>query len=249
VWQALVAALLIGAAVQTLIPRTWLLRVLNRRGLVAGAVVGGLASTPSMMCTCCTAPVAATLRRSGVPTAPAVAYWLGNPLLNPAVVVFLLFVAPWQWTVTRLVVGGVVVVAGSLVARLLDGKTRRESAMPGRPELQTGVQVVGVPRTVAGDGEPVGASWLVQAPVRYGKALLRLVLTLVPEYLVVVLLLGAFRGWLFPIEHDAVSAGALVVVLAAVVGTLVVIPTAAEIPTLQGWRWLVCRWGPSVLCW
>lgn len=47
VWQALVAALLIGAAVQTLIPRTWLLRVLNRRGLVAGAVVGGLASTPS----------------------------------------------------------------------------------------------------------------------------------------------------------------------------------------------------------
>jgi hypothetical protein len=38
------------------------------------------------------------------PTAPAVAYWLGNPLLNPAVVVFLLFVAPWQWTVTRLVV-------------------------------------------------------------------------------------------------------------------------------------------------
>jgi len=47
VWQALVAALLIGAAVQTVIPRTWLLRVLNRRGLVAGAVVGGLASTPS----------------------------------------------------------------------------------------------------------------------------------------------------------------------------------------------------------
>jgi len=234
VWQALVAALLIGAAVQTLIPRTWLLRVLNRRGLVAGAVVGGLASTPSMMCTCCTAPVAATLRRSGVPTAPAVAYWLGNPLLNPAVVVFLLFVAPWQWTVTRLVVGGVVVVAGSLVARLVDGKTHRESAMPGRPELQAGVQVVGVPRTVAGDSEPVGASWLVQAPVRYGKGLLRLVLTLVPEYLVVVLLLGAFRGWLFPIGHDAVSAGALVVVLAAVVGTLVVIPTAAEIPILQG---------------
>lgn len=133
---------------------------------------------------------------------------VGQSAAQPRGVVFLLFVAPWQWTVTRLVVGGVVVVAGSaLVARLVDGKTRRESAMPGRPELQAGVQVVGVPRTVAGDGEPVGASWLVQGPVRYGKALLRLVLTLVPEYLVVVLVLGAFRGWLFPIGHDAVSAG------------------------------------------
>jgi hypothetical protein len=38
-----------------------------------------------------------------------VAYWLGNPLLNPAELVFLALVAPWPWTVTRLVVA---VVAG-----------------------------------------------------------------------------------------------------------------------------------------
>jgi hypothetical protein len=34
----------------------------------------------------------------------------GNPLLNPAVLVFLCFVVPWQWTVTRAAVGVAVVV-------------------------------------------------------------------------------------------------------------------------------------------
>jgi hypothetical protein len=37
VWKALVAALLISAALQSLVPRTWLLRLLNRRGRVASA--------------------------------------------------------------------------------------------------------------------------------------------------------------------------------------------------------------------
>lgn len=58
-------------------------------------------------------------------------------------------------------------------------------------------------------------------------------IVLVPEYLVVVLLIGAFRGWLFPIGAT-LGSGVMVVLLAAVVGTLLVIPTAAEIPILQG---------------
>lgn len=66
-----------------------------------------------MMCTCCTAPVASALRRRGARTAGVVAYWLGNPLLNPAVLVFLALVAPWQWVATRLVVGVLLVVGGA----------------------------------------------------------------------------------------------------------------------------------------
>jgi hypothetical protein len=209
VWKALVAALLIGAALQALLPRAWLLRVMAGRGRVSGAVVGGLVSTPSMMCACCAAPVAATLRRTGVPTSAAVAYWLGNPLLNPAVLVFLLFVAPWEWTATRVVMGVAVVVGGAaLVARLTDDRRTVD---------------VGVPEPVD-TGRP--------APVRYVRALGRLAVTVVPEYLVVVALIGAFRGWLFPL--DAIGTGVLVVLVAAVVGTLLVIPTAGEIPILQG---------------
>ena len=221
VWKALVAALLISAALQSLVPRRWLLGVLNRRGRVASAVAGGLCSTPSMMCTCCTAPVAVTLRRSGVSTPAALAYWLGNPLLNPAVLVFLLFVAPWQWTVTRLVVGLLVVVGGAaLVARVTDdgrGTARADTAQP----------------TGEDEPEPAATGWCGSAPARFGRALLRLSIVLVPEYVLVVMLIGAFRGWLFPLGAT-MSSGLLVVVIAAVVGTLLVIPTAGEIPILQG---------------
>lgn len=57
-------------------------------------------------------------------------------------------------------------------------------------------------------------------------------MVLVPEYLVVVLLIGAFRGWLLPV--GAQGAGLVAVLVAAVIGTLLVIPTAGEIPILQG---------------
>ncbi len=94
IWQALLVALLISASVQAMLPRSWLPRVLNRRRVISSALAGGVASMPTMMCTCCAAPVAVTLRRNGVTRVAAIAYWLGNPLLNPAVLVFLLFVAP-----------------------------------------------------------------------------------------------------------------------------------------------------------
>ncbi|WP_082964221.1 permease [Mycobacterium sp. E796] len=210
IWQALVVALLISASVQAFIPRSWLPRVLNRRRLVSTAVAGGLAGMPSMMCTCCAAPVAVTLRRNGVSRVAAIAYWLGNPVLNPAVLVFLVFVAPWQWALTRLVVGIAAVVGVATVVGLV---TRSRRVAP--PETPV----------------PAQQPW---APARsFAGALLRLCLVLLPEYAVLVLALGAFRGWLLSLTRLQ-QGGLLVVVLAAVVGTLIVIPTAGEIPILQG---------------
>lgn len=216
IWKALVAALLISAAVQAFIPRALLLRLMNRRGVLRSAAVGGLLSTPTMMCTCCTAPVAATLRRDGVATAAVVAYWLGNPLLNPTVLVFLAFVAPWQWTLTRIAVGALVVVGGSaLIARLT---SRREASAPQITEPQ----------------QPADGDWFARAPERFLRTVVRLALTLVPEYLAIVLAVGACRGWLFPLGGSRPGTGVAVLVVAAVVGTLLVIPTAGEIPILQG---------------
>ncbi|BCI51174.1 hypothetical protein NIIDNTM18_04520 [Mycolicibacterium litorale] len=215
IWPALVVALLLSACVQALVPRTWLSRLLNRRRAVATALAGGAASMPSMMCTCCAAPVAVTLRRSGVTRAAAVAYWLGNPLLNPAVLVFLLFVAPWQWTVTRLAVGVAAVVGTAVVVGVL---TRRDDRRELPSALTGGLDD-------AAPGEP--------APRRFVTALLRLCLVLLPEYLVIVLLIGAGRGWLLSLIEPA-NRGLLVVVVAAVLGTLLVIPTAGEIPILHG---------------
>lgn len=60
IWPALVTALMISACVQALVPGAWLPRMLNRRRLFSSALAGGVASMPSMMCACCSAPVAVT---------------------------------------------------------------------------------------------------------------------------------------------------------------------------------------------
>jgi uncharacterized membrane protein YraQ (UPF0718 family) len=221
VWKALLAALLIAAALQSLVPRDWLVGMLSRRRDASSATAGGLASMPSMMCTCCSAPVAVALRRCGAPTAAVLAYWMGNPLLNPAVLVFLALVAPWQWVATRAAIGVLLVVGGAtFIARFARGRTLDPDA---------------VPLPAASAGPPVADFSLAAAPARFARALLKLAAVLVPEYFAVVLLVGAFGGWLFPLAGGSGSLGEPLAVGAAVtLGTLFVVPTAGEIPLLQG---------------
>jgi hypothetical protein len=177
--------------------------------------VGGLLATPSMMCSCCAAPVASALRRSGAPTAGVVAYWLGNPLLNPAVVVFLALVAPWEWVATRLAVGLLLVVGGAaLVARLAGDRVDAAA--------------------VAAVSEVTAAAPEGSAARRFATTLARTSLVVVPEYLLVVLVVGSFSGWLFPLGESAASWGVLAALAAVLLGTLLVIPTAGEIPLAQG---------------
>lgn len=214
VWKGFLVALLVAAGVQTLVPRHWLLRMLRERGRARGSLAGGIASLPSLLCTCCTAPIAVTLRREGAPTSAVLAYWVGNPVLNPAVLAFLAVVAPWQWVVTRIVIGLLLVFgATAIVARFTDrGPTAFQAPEPA----------------------PVPAYDLRTLPVDYLRTLARLAVSLIPIYIAVVFLLGLFRGWLFPLDAGAVHWVVLSVVGAAVLGTLVVIPTAGEIPILQG---------------
>jgi uncharacterized membrane protein YraQ (UPF0718 family) len=203
IWKALVVALVVAAAVDALVPRRRLVAVLSRRGRFGGSVAGGLLSIPCMMCTCCTAPIAGTLRRSGAPTSSVLAYWLGNPTLNPAVLAFLAIVAPWQWFATRLIVGILLVFGVTVV---VDRVTRNDDTPP--------------PTVVPSDETDES---LRTAPRRFAATLGRLSLTLVPEYAVVVFAVGVFQGWLFPLDAHALHWGILAVVLAAVLGTLVVI--------------------------
>ena len=160
-----------------------------------------------MMCSCCTAPVAVGLRRSGVSTGAALAYWVGNPLLNPAVLVFLAIVLPWELLATRLAVGVLVVVgASALIGRVLGGAP------------------VDVP-TVAQPS--VG-----ELPARYVRSLARFVLVLVPEYLALVFLMGFLSPWLSGFDSLEAGLGVAAVLVAAAVGALLVIPTGGEIPVV-----------------
>lgn len=214
VWKAALVGLLVGAAVDALLPKAWLLGLLDRRSSLGRSAAGGVASLPSLMCTCCTAPVAVGLRRAGASVESAVSYWLGNPVLNPAVLVFLFLVGPWQLGVVRIVVGvPLVFFAVPLVVRLVG---RDRAAAP-----------AGLARELPEDADSVR-----ELPGRYLRSLGRLAAVIVPEYLVVVLLVGLVSGWLADFAGFDHRLGLLAVVVSAVVGTLLVIPTAGEIPVV-----------------
>lgn len=216
IWLALIVGLAIASAVEAFLPKRWLLGLMGRKAGFGSSVVGGLLAVPCMMCTCCGAPIVATLKREGVPVSGSLAFWVGNPTLNPAVVAFLILVAPWQWVLTRIVVG-VLLVFG--VTAIVAHSTRTDSAS----------ESLSLPSGFSGDDFSLG-----EAPRRFARALVRMCLTLLPEYLVVVVLLGLFRGWLFPFGSATDHWGIWAVLLAVAVGTMMVIPTAGEIPILLG---------------
>lgn len=211
IWIALVVGLVVGAGVQTLLPRRWLLRVLGRAGW-GGSGLAVAAAVPSMMCTCCSAPIAVSMKRNEVSTGAVFGYWLGNPVLNPATIVFMGFVLGWNWALLRIAVGLVLVAGGVYLGQRL-GRDR-------------------VPDAVQAD---ITAVTEEEAPSlgRFLRVLGRLVVGLLPEYIIIVGILGAARAWLFPAMSPAVGHSVLLFVGLAVAGTLFVIPTAGEIPLVQ----------------
>ncbi|GAA1508668.1 permease [Brevibacterium permense] len=209
VWKALLVALLVAAAIDALVPRDWLLKLLNRRSHTGQSLVGAALSMPSMMCTCCAAPVAAGLRDSGVRRSAALAYWVGNPLLNPAVIIFLALVLPWQYMAVRIVFALLVAVgAAALIGRWVNG-----------------------PAEAAPEPAPASAS-LLSLPMRYLRSLARFALILVPEHLALVFVIGLIAPWLTGVFGLEAQLGAGAVLIVAVVATLLVIPTGGEIPII-----------------
>ena len=212
VWKALVAGLVVAAAVQVLLPRSWLRCALGSPEARSGGLRGSLIGVLTLMCSCCAAPVAVALRRARAGLPASVGFWLGNPALNPVVVVLFLAVLPWQWAALRLVAGVLVVGVGIALARLEE----RTGADQGQ------VDAVSAPAEVGGS--------LV---VAYGRTLGGLAVRLLPEFLAVAFLLGTFRSELFPLGDT--SGGTLVLVLALVVaGLLLPVPTGGEVAVVAG---------------
>ena len=213
IWKAAVLAVILGSLIQVLIPRDWLLRLFGKAGL-GSTLRGGLFALPGMMCTCCAAPVAAGMRRQKVSVGAALAFWIANPVLNPATLVFMGFVLGWGFSVLRLVAGIVLVVGVSLIAQRIS-----------RPESIPDAALDAVSEASQIDQQNFFSRW--------GQTLWQLFWNTIPVYLLAVLLLGAARVWLFPHVDGAMSDNLMWLVPLAIIGTLFVIPTAAEIPIVQ----------------
>ena len=185
IWKAAVLAVILGSLLQVLIPRDWLLRLFGRAGL-GSTLRGGLFALPGMMCSCCAAPVAAGMRRQQVSVGAALAFWIANPVLNPATLVFMGFVLGWGFTALRLVAGIVLVVGVSLVAQRI-----------ARPEQVPEAALGAVAEASVIESQPFFSRWL--------RTLWQLFWSTIPVYILAVLVLGAARVWLFPHVDGAMS--------------------------------------------
>ncbi|WP_245946617.1 permease [Paenibacillus cellulosilyticus] len=226
VWKAAVLGIVLGSLVQVLLPSGWLQRALGKTSL-RNTAIGGLASVPGMMCTCCAAPIAIGLHKKRVSPAASLAFWLGNPLINPATLIFMTFVLSWKFTVIRIVFGLIITFGVSYIAARLMNKS--DAAIP--PEA--------LEKVMPTEQQPEAPIWL-----RWIKSMWTMILNVVPAYFVSVLVLGAARAWLFPSLGESMDI-LLMVIIFSIAGALFVIPTAAEIPIIQSFLSLGFGGGPA----
>lgn len=221
IWKAAVLGILLGSLVQVLLPSKWLQRVLGK-ATFKSTLYGGVASIPGMMCSCCAAPIAASLRKRNVSVGASLAFWIGNPVLNPATLIFMTFVLSWKFTLIRVLFGVVLTFGVSYWAnRLADRNQLPKNLLP-----ET-IQAANDPRLFLH---------------RWMKSLGTLILQVVPAYIIIVLVLGALQGWMFPIS---ISNSVLAILIFSVFGMLFVIPTAAEIPIIATFLALGVGTGPA----
>ncbi len=224
IWQAMVLGLLLGSAVQALLPAQWVAKALGGKGF-GSALAGGMLALPGMMCTCCAAPVVVGLRRRQAAPGAAIAFWLGNTVLNPATLVFMGFVLGWQWTGLRLLLGLPMVFGLGWLANRMTSPKEAEQAEASLAAIKAEPETAPFKR------------WLVH--------LVRMTIRLVPEYIVLVLLLGAARAWLFPVMGPEIGNHIGWILAFAVAGALFVIPTAGEVPIIQAMLALGVGVGPA----
>jgi len=224
VWKAAILGILLGSLLQVLLPANWLIRVLGKTSFGSTAIAG-LASIPGMMCTCCAAPIAVGLRKKNASIGATLAFWIGNPTINPATLIFMTFVLSWKFTLLRLIFGIILTFGVSYLANRF------------APE----VKPVDIEKIMEETDKVPEGSFLT----RWMKAAGSMVLYIIPAYILSVLLMGAVRVWLFPHIGEAASNSLIAVIGFAIAGMLFVIPTAAEIPIIQTFMSFGLGGGPA----
>lgn len=142
------------------------------------------------------------------------AFLIGNPVLNPAVLIFIAFVLSWQFAIARLVLGIVLVMLIAWYANRVGGAASVPFEAPSPSPIEQGASL-----------SSLAVAWL--------RAFWSEIYAIVPGYVVIVLLLGFARAWLFTPTLTLANDGILALLVLAIVGTLFVIPTGGEVPIIQ----------------
>ncbi len=137
------------------------------------------------------------------------------------------FVLSWKFTLLRIVLGIILVFGISHLAnRFSQASTESIEKMSGAMN-----------KMAAEDKGNLMIRWL--------KAIGKMLIGILPAYIISVLILGAIRAWLFPAIPATWADSIPVMILFAISGTLFVIPTAGEIPIVQTLLSFGLGYGPA----
>jgi len=208
IWPALVYGILVGAVLRAAIPASWVARVLGGSG-VKGTLLGGIAGSPLMLCSCCVTPIFTGAHERGARLGPSLALMLAAPGLNVAALALTFALLPPGLGIARLVSALLIVFGVSAaLARAFEG------AVKARVDVSRATDVA--ERMTLG-----------RFAVRFLRSVAYLAAVTVP-----LIVAGVFlSGLVLPYLERLAGAGVVVAVaVVALVGVLVALPTFFEIP-------------------
>ena len=157
------------------------------------------------------------LRKQQISIGSGLAFLLGNPVLNPATLIFMGFVLGWNFTAIRAIAGILLIAVAVVLASRM---------APDAPALTADANFELAPIEQPNrNAFSLFVAWL--------KELWNEIVAIIPGYAVIVFILGATRAWLFPAAVASATHGFTGLALLSLAGTAFVIPTAGEIPIVQ----------------
>ncbi|MBI4199122.1 MAG: permease [Chloroflexi bacterium] len=228
VWHATFLGVLLAGLALTVLPH-YLRPFLSRTGW-GGSLFGAVFALPQPFCSCCASVVAPSLVRRGASRQFTLAFVVGSPMLNVTSLILAALLLPPPYAAVRVAAGLILAVPVTWgVARLADGwRGPRGSASPRRWSQWASrwsgryCRLFHLEEMVQGRNlsapSALLASWLTVS--------LRIALLIVPT----LFLLSLVTAGLVQVLPESLANNGLGVVLAAVAGTLLMVPTWAEVP-------------------
>jgi uncharacterized membrane protein YraQ (UPF0718 family) len=230
------AVLLGGAASAALVPEVRLQNLLTKRGPL-GAGLGGSLGLPLFMCSACSTPVSVGFFRSGASLETSLGIVLGSALFNPVGIFAIFLLMPLEMALAR--VGFGLIAIFLLVPMIAQGKRALELEHTARrmPLTDSPIKPSGLDSWAAATKDALKAWW---------TQTLQVSLRLVPAMFLAGFLVGAVLLFAQPQTLSRFGAeGIAIVLVAALVGTLLQLPTLFEIPLVLGVIALGLGLGPA----
>jgi len=205
IWPALAFGVVIGAAVRASAPTALIARWLGGKS-TRSTLIGAAAGAPLMLCSCCVTPIFTSVRERGARLSSSLAVMLASPGLNAAAIVLTFALLPTRIAIARVAAALVIVLAlSTLIGRWMDSRATFAS------------------EPIVKEESPAFSGMLA----RFAKSLGYLTLVTVPLLALGVLLSGLILPHVTALSG---ASAALAIVVVALAGTLVALPTFFEIP-------------------